>query len=348
MTRGKWSTVFLSIPILALYLCVMFHNDKKDLQLLPEDPRAGVVTTAPLTSRRLKILETPGPARKEVEASYAPENVQETETMSERQRDVRERCADLLTLSERAQQPNSKEFLVSERYQLVWCNVFKAASSTWLDNFLRMAGYSGVIVRNHLSSPVELARKVYPRPTSEQLQTYLHQLNYTSFIIVRDPFQRLLSAYRDKLEPKNQSYYRSLKCQIKEKHGHRKSPHDCQPTFSEFVNHVIDEDAQGMQPNEHWAPYYRFCSPCQVEFDFILHFESLSVDEAVLLENVSGLAEVVKPQTLHSSHTDYARVTAEYFSQLTSRQLDGLLKIYLKDFRIFGYSETKYFDYINS
>ena len=34
------------------------------------------------------------------------------------------------------------EYLINEKYNLIWCNVFKAASSTWFWNFNLLAGYS--------------------------------------------------------------------------------------------------------------------------------------------------------------------------------------------------------------
>jgi hypothetical protein len=31
--------------------------------------------------------------------------------------------------------PNAKEFFIDHQYHLIWCNIFKAASSTWLHHF---------------------------------------------------------------------------------------------------------------------------------------------------------------------------------------------------------------------
>ncbi|KAG7153689.1 Carbohydrate sulfotransferase 13-like 1 [Homarus americanus] len=243
--------------------------------------------------------------------------------MTERQKEVEERCEEVLTPEEMHQPPNSKEFLISDKYQLVWCNVFKAASSTWLNNFLLMYDLKikKILTRN---SPVEQARKFYHRPSVEVLDSCLTQYNYTSFIIVREPFQRLISAFRDKLETDRNEFY------------------------NEFIEYLLDEEAHGRSPNEHWAPYYRFCSPCQVHFTYILHFETLTQDEAFLLKKVPGLSDVLKPQKLHNSHTNYDNVIHNYFRQLTRTQLQGLLDIYSKDFTIFGYKHEKYFDYVTT
>lgn len=36
--------------------------------------------------------------------------------------------------------PNPWEFLVDNKHRLVWCNVFKAASTSWMYNFNILAG----------------------------------------------------------------------------------------------------------------------------------------------------------------------------------------------------------------
>lgn len=60
----------------------------------------------------------------------------------------------------------------------------------------------------------------------------------------------------------------------------------CRPSFRKFVEFVLSEEEKGNDHNEHWAPYYRFCTPCQFAFDYILHFETLSEEESFLLAKV--------------------------------------------------------------
>ncbi|XP_045599793.1 carbohydrate sulfotransferase 11 isoform X1 [Procambarus clarkii] len=290
---------------------------------------------------------------KEEEAPSAlPDNVNEVANiMSERRKELQKQCAETLTPEEEALPINSKEFLINDEYKLVWCNIFKAASSTWMYNFIIMAGNSDKYYQKSMkTSPVEVTREFYPRPSLEDLERSVTHLNYTSFVIVREPFQRLLSAYRDKMESPKQPYYESLRCAIvanfsSDAHENRGR---CTPTFSEFVDYLLEEASLGRPPNEHWAPYYSFCSPCRVNFDYILHFETLPRDEAFLLQAVEGLSRVVSPHNLHSSNTNYETINRDYFSQLTSAQIQGLLAIYQHDFTIFGYSVQKYLEFAQS
>lgn len=53
------------------------------------------------------------------------------------------------------------------------------------------------------------------------------------------------------------------------------------PTFPEFVNYLVLEHRRGHGLDMHWTPITEFCSPCQVEFDMILKFDTLDVSTQV-------------------------------------------------------------------
>ncbi|KAK3879254.1 hypothetical protein Pcinc_016165 [Petrolisthes cinctipes] len=333
-----------------------------------EEKRAalkGIQNEESYDKERKEMLAKEGFWGNEVEeVARAPVNTLKMEkVMRERREMLKARCVEMVSAAQRNKPPNSKEFLVSKKYQLMYCNVFKAASSTWLTHYLKMAGVSSQQIATYRDSPVEAARRFYPRPSPSDLQYYSRDLHYTSFLIVRDPFQRLLSAYRDKIEFNKQDYYSSLRCRIQEASyilpelKDKQKPEElkpefigqqkkCSPSFRKFVEFVLSEEEKGNDHNEHWAPYYRFCTPCQFPFDYILHFETLTEDETFLLEKVPGLKDVLTSERFHSSHTDYSSVTPQYFAQLPRPLLVALYTLYRTDFEIFGYSFDRYFDIV--
>ena len=56
--------------------------------------------------------------------------------------------------------------------------------------------------------------------------------------------------------------------------------------FSEFLAYLADRDLR--YDDEHWAPYYKACTPCHVDYNFVGHFETLYWD-VHLLANKTGL-----------------------------------------------------------
>lgn len=74
-----------------------------------------------------------------------------------------------ISRTEHNYKPKAWEYLIQPDYRLVWCNVFKAASTSWMYNFNLMAGYSTQFLNKTKDVPVQLARQKYPRPSVEKV-----------------------------------------------------------------------------------------------------------------------------------------------------------------------------------
>ena len=66
--------------------------------------------------------------------------------------------------------------------------------------FNRLAGYTEKQLQDTVPKPlIALAREKYARPSTVELLETLALLNTIGFLIARNPYERLVSGYRDKM-----------------------------------------------------------------------------------------------------------------------------------------------------
>ncbi|XP_011298952.1 carbohydrate sulfotransferase 11-like [Fopius arisanus] len=271
---------------------------------------------------------------------------------------VREKCKELGLIRRQyyIPRPNAQEFFINYDYHIIYCSVFKAASTSWLYNMNLLAGVAPETLKRILEtvSPMTVARRKYARPLpSELLKALTKNL---SFLIVRHPFERLIRTYEDKfiLEGDDKFYQ-----EMGEKIIWRTRLQDdfsllrdgtinqtyLPPSFEELVKFTLCEWKDNKLQDEHWKPITKFCTPCHVPFDYIIKFETLEKEEQVLIER-ANLQEVLKPRWEDDTSDEKIEVLEQkYFSTLSKQQILELYKYYKADFELFEYSMDKYLAY---
>jgi len=104
-----------------------------------------------------------------------------------------------------------------------------------------------------------------------------HGVDYFKFMVVRHPFVRILSAFRDKLETlaeHNVRYHMRDAPRMTSRRTFNSSVADS-PTFPEFVEYLIRTPPNLM--DKHWAPYSKVCLPCNISYSAILRLETLQL-----------------------------------------------------------------------
>ncbi|XP_053553868.1 carbohydrate sulfotransferase 14 [Bombina bombina] len=226
-----------------------------------------------------------------------------------------------------------KHILVNDKYKFLYCYVPKVACSNWkrvlkvMDGTLESVGAK--IKMDHKNDLVFLA-DLNPDEIKYRLKYYF------KFMFVRDPMERMLSAYRNKFG-EIKEYQQKYGMEIVKRY--RKQPGDSRGddvTFSEFLRYLLDEDVEKM--NEHWMPIYNLCQPCAVRYDFIGSYERLREDANHILETINAPSFIQFPDR-QSWYKPVTKETLHYFLCNTPKGLiRELLPKYILDFSLFAYS----------
>jgi len=113
-------------------------------------------------------------------------------------------------------------------------------------------------------------------------------------------------------------------------------------TFEEFLRFVLLQSRQG-DINVHWKPQYNICHPCHVNYDFIGHHETLDQDADHVVRQISRRRRdrnttVQFPAThLDNRNRQSGELLHEFFGNVSSHILFGLLRLYDRDYEVFGY-----------
>jgi len=230
----------------------------------------------------------------------------------------------------------------AKQQSLVWCKVPKAGSSTWTFNYLKLAGIQASEHKIH-----KLLRDYYPKPKNnrELKDTY-------RFMVSRHPFERLLSAYRDKLESLDRDiinrdgwyfskYGKAIVSEYRENISGNLSS-KAEPTWKEFVTYLINTPITKF--DEHWMPMWMLCSPCVVRYTAIAKMESFSEDTQFII-NEAGLEDSLTVEWKHRTGTvGNSDTIVDYYSQLTKSEIAALYTKYRLDFELYGYDPDPYLD----
>lgn len=117
--------------------------------------------------------------------------------------------------------------------------------------------------------------------SSTNKQRWAFMRGFTMVTFVRHPFTRLVSAYQEKILDRSWYVEDLLKL-----HSNTEVINGV-PTFSQFVEYVLDQDPDKVKLNVHIEVMWQRCNVCQVNYDFIGKMETYDQDMNLLLDHVS-------------------------------------------------------------
>ena len=211
--------------------------------------------------------------------------------------------------------------LVSDRYRYVYFRVPKAANSSVVATLMHMEGAASTLSSKEVEAFKTSGRRLSTLGLEEVDKVRNH---YFKFAIVRNPYTRVISAYRDKIEKVT-----AFRPRVSRFLG--KGP-DEPVGFEEFLDYL--EFGGGLRDDAHWALQSELILLPVERLDAIGKVETLDCDLPGILQSIYGTRGGPVRFSPHATNAGSAAV------QLGSRTVDRIYRLYQKDFESFSYPRS--------
>ncbi|GLG93217.1 Carbohydrate sulfotransferase, partial [Gryllus bimaculatus] len=171
---------------------------------------------------------------------------------------------------------SNRNFLVNYPKKLLYCWIHKVASTTVTSLFSSLAGR--YVKKNYYREINILAAKSH-----EELENIIHNTSFIKFLVVRHPFERLVSAFRDRIADNSrfttQAWLYGPRILAKRRLNYTEMFDTNNgfvlkiiPTFQEFITWLISTPPT--KYDVHWIRYNDHCLPCKIHYNVIIKLES--------------------------------------------------------------------------
>ncbi|KAH0617759.1 hypothetical protein JD844_016321 [Phrynosoma platyrhinos] len=232
---------------------------------------------------------------------------------------------------------------VEEQHKLLYCEVPKAGCSNWKRVLMVLSGLAKSAA-NISHDAVHYGKHLKKLDSYDLKGIHMRLKTYTKVIFVRDPMERLVSAFRDKFEHPN-SYYHPVFGKAIIKKYRLNADRDALKTgsgvrFKEFIQYLLDSHRPvGM--DTHWEQINKLCYPCVIGYDFIGKFETLEEDANYFLRLIGAPEELAFPNFKDRHSTDKrtnSEVVRKYLEEIPESERQQTYDLYYLDYLMFNYT----------
>ena len=208
----------------------------------------------------------------------------------------------------------------SDRFKLIACKVHKAGSTNIARILYTLDHLSEINNTNKISKGKARNNAVYRhKETVESFQ--MNYKSYKKFMFVRDPLERLLSAYRAKL-PRGMFKTDNL-------------------TFAKFLDNVLTKPDETI--NIHLVSFIRMCKPCSIMYDFIGTVDNFDDDMRRILKSVNAANITIPERNQTGYNTEKSSEVLQAFLKDVPKSLvRRIYERYYWDYFLFGFAKPDF------
>ncbi|XP_045199726.2 carbohydrate sulfotransferase 11-like [Mercenaria mercenaria] len=214
----------------------------------------------------------------------------------ERKQHLKDKCSNISLDTLASEVAVKQHLIIDDKYRLVYCSIEKNGCTFWRRVFQILNGFKNVT--DPFKTRGMAAFGGYK--TAEKMPFYEISkiLSYsTKFIFVREPYERLLSGYVDKLFLPNAPYWfelgRFIVKSFRQNGGSSASSCGDDVTFEEFVRYYLHSHKTNTRKDVHFSHNYEHCRPCEIDYDYIAKLENFKEDTLFILKEM-GLDNTIQ------------------------------------------------------
>ncbi|XP_043787013.1 carbohydrate sulfotransferase 11-like [Apis laboriosa] len=247
-----------------------------------------------------------------------------------------------------------KHFLYNSEHKTMYCWIRKVASTSFTKLF---ADLKNRLATQNYYRQIDI---LVPQ-TLKELQFISNNTKIFKLLVVRHPFQRLVSSYRDRIADNTkytaqawiytEKIFRFTRPELfhsnttignfRERVFTSDKRLKIIPTFKEFLEWLL----QSSEEDVHWIQYYKHCAICNIRYNFVLKLDDYTYGQINYIFSKFGLDKnkvyFPKLEETRGGYTNFD-TTCKYFANLTQ---DIVLKLYEKykiDFEMYNYNVNQY------
>ena len=225
-----------------------------------------------------------------------------------------------------------QQLFTAHAYNVSYCAVPKVGTRFYRGLFANLNGFYNLSSREVLHQQVKFSLASLPM---EEIHTSLTKQR--TFLFVREPFTRILSAYLDKFIANNKDFEKRFGTEIIRKYRQNATRSSLTKgndvTFPEFITYLTNLKTRD-HVDKHWSRYTSLCHVCHLRYDFIGLFENMATEGPYVLHNIIRINKTMT--NWKESRTRH--LLFEYYSKIDKKKLRMVREIYRTDAELFGYS----------